>query len=98
MDKADVILIIDKCLEKEGSCAIIYLTNGVDFLIDTKPSFYNFIMKFPMKFNYEEHEIVETINVSYSSILYITETSIENLKIISEHFTNQMVVEDGFQG
>ena len=86
MEKTSVISIVEKCFEKEGNCIVFSLIDGSEVLINEKPSYFNLHLSANARNNYNGKTVCEVYNIPFSSILYITETNVRNLRIVQEEF------------
>lgn len=84
MNKNDVRLALNECFEKDGNCAVLYLLDGTSLIIQQKPAFFNVILRIELNFKHGDEIIKETVILPYSSIMYITITSFENMEKFSE--------------
>ena len=89
MDKTSLVLKMNECFAEEGCCVILHFIDGSDLLVRKKPIFNNLAMEVPLEYIYDNEQIVEKCFIPYTSILYITITSVDNLDRISKSYYNE---------
>lgn len=82
MDKNSIMIILKDYLEEDDdNCAILHFNDGSELLIYNVPTFFNLIMSVKVYREFGEDKIEEKIHIPYSSIIYITTSNSNNLKI-----------------
>ena len=85
MEKTSLTVILNECFEKEENCAILHLADSSDLLLFDKPSFFNLHMEAILESKYDDNIIIEKCMIPFSSVLYVTVISRENLKIVHDY-------------
>lgn len=85
MDKGNLQIVLRESFEKDnGVCVIFHFIDGSELLINQLPFFFNLHMLVDLEYFCDEQKIVESVVIPYSSVLYLSITSNENLKIIND--------------
>ena len=82
MDKQSLILILDECFEEEGNVAILHFNDGSELLINSKPRNFNSHMIVDSSYSVGMETINEQFIIPFISVLYITLSNVENLRIL----------------
>lgn len=86
MDKNSIIIILKECFETEGNCAYLHFVDGSNLLIYHLPIFNNLHMQIQNDYSVWSEKVSEIICIPYTSVIYITLTNSENLRIINEQY------------
>lgn len=86
MDKGEVMVILREHLVSSDKGAYLHFIDGSNLLINNMPRFMNMHMQILSEYAINLKQIKEMICVPYSSIIYITLTNSENLKIVAEQY------------
>lgn len=86
MDKNNLNIVLNEHLMKEENCAFLHLSNNSELLIFEKPHFFNLMMEVEIKHEYGSESIVEKCYIPYSSVVYVTMSNKDNLKIVSDYY------------
>lgn len=86
MDKRSIQLILKECFEKEGNGAYLHFIDGSQLLIGLYPKFFNLHMQVKNEYDINCERVSEIVCIPYSSIIYITLTNAENLRIIAKQY------------
>lgn len=87
MDRQNLILIVKEHFEKEGSGVYFHLGDKSELLTNTIPKFFNLHMRVKKQYAIGSDIVTEVVCIPYTSVLYITLTNSENLKIIANHYS-----------
>lgn len=96
MDKNSLTIILNECFEKEGNCAYLHFVDGSNLLINVLPTFFNTHFSVVNEYEINANKCREVVCIPYASVIYITLTHADNLKVIYEQydFVNQNVIMD----
>ena len=84
MEKRSALLVLKNCFKEEGQIAFVHFIDGSNILINNMPNFLDLIMEVKLEYAYGDDEITDICYVPYSSIMYITVTTTETIKKLSE--------------
>lgn len=87
MDKQNLILIVKEHLEKEGNGVYFHLADKSELLINIMPKFFSLHIKVKKQYTIGSDIVTEIVCIPYTSVLYITLTNSENLKIIANQYS-----------
>ena len=87
MNKTEVITILKDCFKIEGNCVFLHFIDGSELLVQSEPTFFSSNMSVDIEYN-NEKSFVEKCYIPYNSILYITVTTIENVKFMVNKYSN----------
>ena len=88
MDNDSLFAILSDYLSVEGNCAYLHFVDGSEILIYAVPFFHKNYIEIKNKYVVNAKDVNETVCVPYDSIIYVTLSNFENLKIISEQYQN----------
>ena len=86
MDKNSLIILLKECFETEGNCAYLHFVDGSTLLIYNLPIFNNLHMQVQNEYFVLSEKVSEIVCIPYTSVIYITLTNSENLRIINEQY------------
>ena len=86
MDKQEVIITLTEHLVSPDKGAYLHFIDGSNLLINNKPQFMGMHMRILSEYEINLEKVREVICVPYSSVIYITLTNSENLKIIQKQY------------
>lgn len=89
MNKTNIINLLNECFESEGNCCYLHLTDGNELLVMEEPKFFDNVLSANQKSVINSNEVHEVVFVPYTSIIYITLTNEENLKLVAEQYMEQ---------
>ena len=87
MDRQNLILILKEHLEKEGNGVYLHLVDKSELLTNIMPKFFNLHMRVKKQYTIGSDIVTEIVCIPYTSVLYITLTNSENLKIIANQYS-----------
>ena len=86
MDKQNLIMVLEECFKEEGNCAILHFLDGSQLLIDKKPKHFSSHMSVNVSYDVNTETIIEQFIIPYSSVLYVTLSNVENLRILAKQY------------
>lgn len=87
MDRQNLIVIVNEHLEKEGNGVYFHLADKSELLINIMPKYFSLHMRVKKQYSIGSDIVTEIVCIPYTSVLYITLTNSENLKIIANHYS-----------
>ena len=87
MDRQNLILIVKEHLEKEGNGVYFHLADKSELLINIMPKFFSLHMRVKKQYAINSDIVTEIVCIPYTSVLYVTLTNSENLKIIANQYS-----------
>ena len=96
MDKQNLRIVLEECFKEVGNVAIFHFTDGSELMVDKKPNYFNLHMGIEVKYDMDNETIIEHVIVPYSSVLYITISNTNNLKILAKQFESMKDKNDVF--
>lgn len=86
MDKQTLMVICNECFDVKGNCAYLHFVDGSNLLIKDKPQFFSVHMQVRNTYELNLKEINELICIPYSSVIYVTLTTIENINAVNDYY------------
>lgn len=86
MDKQSLYIVLSDWLSEQGNCVYLHLVDKTDLLITEKPFFNNLTFSVKLTHRFGEDVINETHTIPYSSVTYITQTTIKDVNIVNDYY------------
>lgn len=96
MDKQNLIIVLEECFNEVGNIAILHFNDGSELMVDSKPKHFSSHMKVEINYDLNGENIFEQFIIPYTSVLYVTISSINNLKILAKQHEPLKENEDVF--
>ena len=86
MDKQVLMLVLNECFNEEGNFANLHFMNGSELIVDNRPEYFSSHMKVNSSYELYGETVNEGFIIPYSSVLYVTLSNVENLRILAKQY------------